>query len=145
MYQTTFKTIRSDIKSTFFPEKVKIVPPLPVWRRQPFATRVAIPHFFDMDSLHRLWNSNLRPVCQKARISYSYKISSNYSQSQTRRARELKFLENVYFTVCVMCHVSHVSCHVLRVTYHLSHVRCKKIPFSFTKKNQSFKKNWTKR
>ena len=37
----------------------------PVWRRQPFATRVAIPPFFDMDSIHRLWDSNLRPVCQR--------------------------------------------------------------------------------
>ena len=29
IYQTTFKTIRSDIKSSFFPKKGKIVPPLP--------------------------------------------------------------------------------------------------------------------
>ena len=28
IYQTTFKTIRSDIKSRLFPKQVKIVPPL---------------------------------------------------------------------------------------------------------------------
>ena len=28
IYETTFKTIRSDIKSILFPKKVKIVPPL---------------------------------------------------------------------------------------------------------------------
>ena len=37
----------------------------PVWRRQPFVTHVALPPFFDMDSIHRLWYSNLQPVCQR--------------------------------------------------------------------------------
>ena len=37
----------------------------PVWRRQPFATHVGIPPFIDMDSIHRMWDSNLQPVCQR--------------------------------------------------------------------------------
>ena len=52
-------------------------------------------------------------------------FSSRYSQyhkSQTVRARQLKFWENVLTTPCVMCHMSRVMCHVSRVTCHLSHV-----------------------
>ena len=37
----------------------------PLWRRQPFATHVAIPPFCDMDSIHRLGDSNLQPDCQR--------------------------------------------------------------------------------
>ena len=36
----------------------------PVWRQQPFATRTAIPPFFDMDSIQQLRDWNQRPVCQ---------------------------------------------------------------------------------
>ena len=52
------------------------------------------------------------------------KISSKHSQSQTGRARELKFWENVHPTLCVMCHVSDVGCHVSRVTCNFSLVTC---------------------
>ena len=38
------------------------------------------------------------------------KISSKNSQSQTRRARDLKFFENVHPTIRVMCHMSCVTC-----------------------------------
>ena len=31
---------------------------------------------------------------------------------QNRKARELKFRENVHPTLCVMCHVSPVTCHI---------------------------------
>ena len=48
------------------------------------------------------------------------KIFSKHSQSQSGRARELKFWENVHPTLYVMCHVSCVTCHVSR---HLSHVK----------------------
>ena len=36
-------------------------------------------------------------------------ISSKHCQSQTGRARELKFLENGHPTLCVTCHMSHVK------------------------------------
>ena len=39
-------------------------------------------------------------------------ISSKHCQSQTGRARELTFWENVHPKLCVMCHVSHVTCHL---------------------------------
>ena len=45
-------------------------------------------------------------------------ISSKHCQSQTGRARELKFSENVHPTLCVTCHTSHVTCHVSYVTCH---------------------------
>ena len=44
--------------------------------------------------------------------------------SQTIRARELKFWENVHPTLCVMCHVSCVKCQVSSVTCHISGVAC---------------------
>ena len=54
------------------------------------------------------------------------KISSKHSQSQTERARELKFSENVHPTICVMSQISlvmyHVSlgiCHLSCVTSHM--------------------------
>ena len=49
-------------------------------------------------------------------------ISSKHCQSQTGRARELKFWENGHPTQCVLCHVSRVTCHLSGVTCHLSHV-----------------------
>ena len=57
------------------------------------------------------------------RWSFSSK-SSMHHNSQTVRARELKFWENVHPTPCVMCHVSCVMCHVSCVTCHVSHVTC---------------------
>ena len=53
-------------------------------------------------------------------------ISSKHCQSQTRRARELKFVENVHPTLCVMCHVSPVTSHLSLVTCHLWHVKKKR-------------------
>ena len=52
------------------------------------------------------------------------KISSKHSQSQTGRARVLKFWENVHPTLCVTCHVSCVTCHLSHVTCHMSPVTC---------------------
>ena len=51
-------------------------------------------------------------------------ISFKHCQSQTRRARELKFLENAHTTVCVTCHMSRVMCHMSNVMCHLSCVTC---------------------
>ena len=42
--------------------------------------------------------------------------SSRHCLSQTIRAVELKFWENVHPPPCVTCHVSHVTCHVSCVT-----------------------------
>ena len=50
--------------------------------------------------------------------------SSRYHKSQTIRARELKFWENVHPPQHVTCHVSRVTCHVSRVTCHMSRVTC---------------------
>ena len=50
--------------------------------------------------------------------------SSKYHKSQTIKARELKFWENVHPWQHVTFHVSHVTCHMLHVTCHLSHVTC---------------------
>ena len=56
-------------------------------------------------------------------------ISSKHCQSQTRRAGELKFWENVHLLLCFMCHMSYVKCHLSRVTCHLSCVTCHKSLF----------------
>jgi hypothetical protein len=45
-------------------------------------------------------------------------ISSKHCQSQTERARELKFWENVHPTLCVTCHVSRVTCQMSPVKCH---------------------------
>ena len=50
-------------------------------------------------------------------------ISSKHCQSQTGRARELKLWENVHLALCVMHHVSRVTCHVSPVTCLLTHVK----------------------
>ena len=55
------------------------------------------------------------------------KISSKHSQSQTGRARVLKFWENVHPTLYFMCHMSPVNCHVSCVTYHMYFLSFKKI------------------
>ena len=39
---------------------------------------------------------------------------------QTIRARDLQFLHDIHHTLCVMCLVSHVRCHMSIVTYHVS-------------------------
>ena len=41
-----------------------------------------------------------------------------------RKAREMKFWENVHPPPCVTCHVSCVRYHMSRVTRHMSHVTC---------------------
>ena len=51
-------------------------------------------------------------------------IYSKWYNSQTIRAKELKFGVNVHLPKCVACHVSHVTCHVSCVTCHVSHVMC---------------------
>ena len=53
----------------------------------------------------------------------SVQISSKHCQSQTGKARQLKFFENVHprYVSCVLCHVSCVTCHVSPVTCHMSH------------------------
>ena len=68
-------------------------------------------------------------------------INSKHCQSQTRRARELKFWENVHPTLCGMHHVSHVTCHESCVTSHVppvlrhvSPVSCQKFIFLHLKK-----------
>ena len=51
-------------------------------------------------------------------------IYSKQHDSQTVRARELKFGENVHPRTCVTSQVSHTTCHVSHVTCHMSHVIC---------------------
>ena len=46
---------------------------------------------------------------------------SLFTHSKILRAMNLKFWHNVHLTLCVMCSVSHVRCHMLLVTYHFSH------------------------
>ena len=60
------------------------------------------------------------------------KIYSKHSQSQTGRARELKFWENVHPTICVMCLVSYLTCYGSHVMCHLSYVTCYMSNFFFT-------------
>ena len=50
--------------------------------------------------------------------------SSKGLQSQTIRARELKFLKNVYPPPFVTCHASCVTCHMSRIMCHMSRVTC---------------------
>ena len=50
--------------------------------------------------------------------------SSKYHKSQTVRARELTFGENVHPPQHVTCHVSRVTCQVSRITCHVSCVTC---------------------
>ena len=57
--------------------------------------------------------------------------SSRYHKSQTIRARELKFSENVHPPQHVIYHVSRVKCHVSRVTCHMSCVTCHMSYFFF--------------
>ena len=71
-------------------------------------------------------------------------ISSKHCQTQSGRARELKFWENVHPTLCVMCHVSCVTCYLLRVTYQSTFFK----PFFYNKKEEDIffpsLKNFTK-
>ena len=48
-------------------------------------------------------------------------IYSKHCQSQTIRAGELKFWENVYPPPCVTCHLSYVRCQVSGVRCHFFH------------------------
>ena len=45
-------------------------------------------------------------------------IYSKHYQSQTERARELKFSKNIHPTLCVMCHVSRVTCHIFYILFY---------------------------
>ena len=53
-------------------------------------------------------------------------ISSEHHNSQTVRARDLKFWHHVHLPLSVMCHMSCVTRDMSRVTCHMSHVtsRC---------------------
>ena len=64
--------------------------------------------------------------------------SSKYCKSQSGRARELPFWENVYppqhvtcHMSCVTCHMSHVTCNKSHFMCHVSHVTCNKSHFMF--------------
>ena len=50
--------------------------------------------------------------------SWFAKISSRQCPSQTERAGELKFWENVHPPPCVTCHISHVRCHMSEFIFH---------------------------
>ena len=69
-------------------------------------------------------------TCRVSQSSFSSRYSQHH-KSQTIRAKELTFWENVHPTPCVMCHLSpvtcylsHVACHMSPVTCHLSSVKC---------------------
>ena len=65
------------------------------------------------------------------------KISSKHSQSQTGRAKELKFWENVHPKLCVLCHVSFVMCLMSHVTCRMSlGDKCFFFLIFFTQNNQ---------
>ena len=51
-------------------------------------------------------------------------LSSKHLHSQTVRAGELKFLQDVHLPRLVTCHVSCGICHVSQVICHKSHVTC---------------------
>ena len=44
--------------------------------------------------------------------SYFSSQSSNYHHSQTIRAKDLTFWDNVHHQLCVTCHMTHVMCQV---------------------------------
>ena len=50
------------------------------------------------------------------------RVSHDTSNSQTIRATELKFLEQVHLVPTVSCYVSCVTCQMSCVTCHMSHV-----------------------
>ena len=60
----------------------------------------------------------------KTSPSGAWPVQQAGGQSQTERARKLKFWENIHLTLCVMCHVSVVMCHVSLVMCHVSPVMC---------------------
>ena len=64
--------------------------------------------------------------------------SSKHHNSQTIRARDLKFWHNDHHPLCVLCHMSCVMCHVSHVTCHMSHVACH---VSFVTTTKKMKKN----
>ena len=93
-------------------------------KKSPFLPHPSPPHVWDsvfnrpdvagavLQSPRSLIDSLSDPLVQ---------ISSKHCQSQTGRAWELKFWENVHPT-CVMCQVSHVTCHMWHVMCHLEKV-----------------------
>ena len=71
--------------------------------------------------INSLINSLLDPLVQ---------ISSKHCQSQTGRARELKFFKRMFIPHLashVSCQLSRVTCHMSPATCHLSPVTCQKI------------------
>ena len=50
-----------------------------------------------------------------------YLANVTFQSFKNIRARDLKFWENYYHTLCVMCPVSHVRWHKSLVTCHMSH------------------------
>ena len=93
-------------------------------------------------------------VCSKTPPLFTHSIteqsffsrSSKHHDSQTARARELKFWEKVYPThvIChvspVMCHMSHVSCQLSHAICTLSHVTLFKNIFCCCIKRKKWKK-----
>ena len=66
-------------------------------------------------------------------VSHPFPPNLQHCLSQTLRARELKFGENIHphhvshVTWCVSrvtCHISHVTCHISHVTCHVLNVMC---------------------
>ena len=56
-------------------------------------------------------------LCQSVSRWPFVKISSNHIHSKTVRARKLKFWEKVHLPPPVICHVSHVMCHIVFLVY----------------------------
>ena len=82
----------------------------------PYRTQKAIEIILQKKSFFPHCPSDFQQSLSVSRSSF-VEISSIHCLSQFVRARELKFLENVYHPVCVMCHMSRVICH-------MSHVMC---------------------
>ena len=68
-------------------------------------------------------------TCQVSGVTC--RVSHVTSNSQTVRARELKFSEKVHLLPPVTCHMSCVTCNVSRITSHLSLVTCNFFCFLF--------------
>ena len=77
-------------------------------------------------------------LIERSSKSYFVKISSKHCLSQTERAWELKFWENVQPSSCVKCPVSGVTCHMSDVTFHFISFHSKNLGFPFLDKFQNF-------
>ena len=65
------------------------------------------------------WDKN-RPGIAGAHSTSQWSVSSQSSSlSQTVKAKEQIFWENVHPLPCVICHVSCVTCHISHVTCHI--------------------------